>query len=144
MGHPVWCPFLIGVDMVAYKGIIMARPRKEIDKDSFEKLCAIQCTLNEIAGFFDCSEDTIERWCTREYNERFAEIYAKKRGIGHISLRRAQFRLAEHNATMAIWLGKQYLGQRDQQDITFNSSDESIKEMDEYFRERTSAGPDME
>ena len=29
-----------------------------------------------------------------------------------ISLRRSQFKLAEKNATMAIWLGKQYLGQR--------------------------------
>lgn len=30
-----------------------------------------------------------------------------------IALRRAQWRLAERNAAMAIWLGKQYLGQRD-------------------------------
>ena len=28
-------------------------------------------------------------------------------------MRRSQFRLAEKNATMAIWLGKQYLGQKD-------------------------------
>lgn len=89
----------------------MARPRKEIDKQQFEKLCSIQCTLSELAGFFGCSEDTIERWCRREYGVRFAEIYAQKRGIGKISLRRAQFRMAETNPTMAIWLGKQYLGQ---------------------------------
>ncbi len=30
-----------------------------------------------------------------------------------MSLRRTQFKLAEKNPTMAIWLGKQYLGQRD-------------------------------
>lgn len=30
-----------------------------------------------------------------------------------MSLRRSQFRIAETNATMAIWLGKQYLGQKD-------------------------------
>jgi hypothetical protein len=30
-----------------------------------------------------------------------------------MSLRRAQFKLAETNASMAIFLGKQYLGQKD-------------------------------
>ena len=30
-----------------------------------------------------------------------------------MSLRRTQFKLAEKNPTMAIWLGKQQLGQRD-------------------------------
>lgn len=33
---------------------------------------------------------------------------------GFVSLRRSQFRLAEKNAAMGIWLGKQYLGQKDQ------------------------------
>ena len=30
-----------------------------------------------------------------------------------MSLRRIQYKLAEKNATMALWLGKQYLGQKD-------------------------------
>ena len=44
----------------------------------------------------------------------FSEVYAEKRQKGRASLRRSQFRLAEKSATMAIWLGKQYLGQKDQ------------------------------
>ena len=92
----------------------MARPQKEIDKKAFESLCGLQCTKEEIAGFFDCSEDTIERWCGRTYGKSFAAVFAIKRGAGRISLRRSQFRLAEKNAAMAIWLGKQYLGQRDE------------------------------
>ena len=60
------------------------RPRKDIDKTNFEKLCGLFCTLDEIAGFFDCSEDTIERWCKREYKQSFAEISAKKRGLGQM------------------------------------------------------------
>lgn len=91
----------------------MGRPRIEIDKDSFEKLCGIQCTLVEIAQFFKCCEDTIESWCKREYKVGFSEIYKKFSSTGKISLRRAQFRLAETNASMAIFLGKQYLGQTD-------------------------------
>ena len=111
----------------------MARPRINIEKDQFEKLCSIQCTLDEISGFFNCSEDTIERWCVREYGEGFAEIYAKKRGLGKVSLRRSQFRMAETNPTMAIWLGKQYLGQTDRQEVAISNTDESIKEMEDYF-----------
>lgn len=91
----------------------MGRPRKEIDKGAFEKLCGLQCTLEEIAGYFDCSPDTIERWCKTEYKESFADTFKKYSATGKMSLRRAQFRLAEKNASMAIWLGKQYLGQRD-------------------------------
>lgn len=89
------------------------RPRKQIDQKQFENLCALQCTLEEISGFFGCCEDTIETWCKRTYKKGFSEVFRQKRGNGKISLRRAQFRLAEKNANMAIWLGKQYLGQSD-------------------------------
>ncbi len=84
-----------------------------IDKEQFENLCKMQCTLAEIAGWFDCSEDTIERWCKKTYKMKFAEIYGQKREAGKISLRRSQFQMAQTNPTMAIFLGKQYLGQTD-------------------------------
>ena len=89
------------------------RPQKEIDKKIFENLCGLQCTLEEIAGVFDCSADTIERWCKREYGETFAEVYKKHSAKGKTSLRRIQFKLAEKSAAMAIFLGKNYLGQKD-------------------------------
>lgn len=91
----------------------MARPRIEIDQKQFENLCELQCTLKEISGFFNCSEDTIERWCKRTYKENFADIYEKKSSKGKISLRRTQLKLAEKSAAMAIFLGKQNLGQKD-------------------------------
>lgn len=89
------------------------RPQIEIKSDAFEKLCSLQCTLAEIASFFRCSEDTIERWCKRTYEAGFAECFKKYSAGGKISLRRAQFRLAEKSAAMAIFLGKNYLGQKD-------------------------------
>lgn len=98
----------------------MGRPRKEINQDQFEKLCAIFCTLGEIASVFDCSEDTIERWCKRTYKTTFAEIYKMKSEKGKCSIRRAQFKLMEKNASMAIFLGKNYLGQKDTSDVEFN------------------------
>lgn len=89
------------------------RPRKNIDKNSFEKLCGLFCTLDEIAGFFNCSPDTIERWCKREYKANFAEVFKRYSAAGKISLRRYQFKLAEKSAAMAIFLGKNYLEQSD-------------------------------
>lgn len=95
------------------------RPCTNIDKDQFEKLCGIQCTLEEIAGWFGCSQSTIKRWVQKTYADgsgkplNFERAYKKYSAPGKISLRRAQFRLAEKSAAMAIFLGKQYLGQKD-------------------------------
>ena len=107
----------------------MGRPQKEIDQSLFEKLCGLQCTLAEIAGMFDCSEDTIERWCKRTYDEGFAETYKKHSAAGKLSLRRAQFRLAEKSAAMAIFLGKNYLGQSDHVVIEDKSALDKLDEI---------------
>ena len=103
----------------------VGRPRKEIDRTQFEKLCGLQCTQAEIASYFDCSEDTIDRWCKREYQAYFAEVFKIKRGTGCISLRRMQMQLAEKSAAMAIFLGKNYLGQKD---VIETVSDENVKD----------------
>jgi hypothetical protein len=95
----------------------MARPRKEIDQKQFENLCGLQCTLEEICGWFDVTDKTLDGWCKRTYHASFSEVFKQKRGAGKISLRRSQWRLAKKNATMAIFLGKQFLGQRDSVDV---------------------------
>lgn len=100
----------------------MARPRKEIDQKQFENLCGLQCTLEEICSWFDVTDKTLDSWCKRTYHASFSEVFKQKRGAGKISLRRSQWRLAEKNATMAIFLGKQFLGQRDNMDITVGDS----------------------
>lgn len=103
----------------------MARPLKEIDSKQFENLCGLQCTKEEICSFFDVTDKTLENWCKRTYNAGFSEVFKQKRGKGKISLRRAQFRLAEKNAGMAIFLGKQYLGQREQAEADSGSKNEN-------------------
>ena len=95
----------------------MARPRKKIDVEQFTKLCNLQCTLEEIAAWFECSEDTIENWCKREHGCRFSDIYKQYALAGRISLRRYQFDLAKKSVPMAIFLGKNYLAQRDVWDV---------------------------
>ena len=56
---------------------------------------------------------TLNGWCKRTYKKGFSEVFKIKRQGGKASLRRTQWHLAESNPTMAIWLGKQYLGQKD-------------------------------
>lgn len=60
----------------------------------------------------------------------FFRNFPQKRGKGKISLRRHQMRLAEKNATMAIWLGKQYLGQTDrpEESVDMEDTDAYLKE----------------
>lgn len=96
----------------------MGRPKAKINKDEFEKLCGFQCTLSEICDWFDVQDDTLNRWCKENYDGKtFSEVFKVKRGKGLVSLRRSQWNLAEKNAAMAIFLGKNYLGQRDNVEI---------------------------
>lgn len=89
------------------------RPKKLINQKQFEELCAIQCTEEEICAVLDVDDKTLTNWCKETYNKCFSEVFREKRTGGRASLRRKQWNLAESNATMGIWLGKQYLGQRE-------------------------------
>jgi len=85
----------------------------KIDKKQFEQLCQMQCTEKEIMAWFDVCKDTLISWCKNQYGVDFSTIYDQKKQGGRIALRRYQLQQAEKNPTMAIWLGKQYLGQKD-------------------------------
>lgn len=96
------------------------RPRKEFDQKSFSDLVGLGCTQEEICWFFrddngkPANIDTLSRWCKRTYGCNFQE-YFKKNGMMalKIGLRRNQFALSKKSAAMAIFLGKNYLGQKD-------------------------------
>lgn len=72
----------------------------------------------------DVSEKTLDAWCRRTYGDTFSPVYAVKRQAGKMSLRRMQWRLAERNASMAIFLGKQFLGQTDNYSVGMRVSTE--------------------
>ena len=88
-----------------------------INKKEFEKLCILQCTKKDILGFFNLKEDEFDRWCMREYGLTFEEVFRMKHELGKVSLRRKQWALADKNAAVAIFLGKNYLNQTDQQAV---------------------------
>jgi len=72
----------------------MARPKAKIDLAELEKLCAMQCTDEEIAAFFGVSTKTVER---RRKVQRFSDVMDQARAKGAAS----------------IFLAKNLLGYRD-------------------------------
>ena len=95
----------------------MARPLTEIDWDQVDKMCAIHCTGEEQAAVLNIDYDTLNRACLRVYKISFAEYFKQKASSGKMSLRRKQFTTAmDGNTTMLIWLGKNWLGQKDNHD----------------------------
>jgi len=87
------------------------RPLHPINGKQVFKLAIMGCRNTEIADMFDCSTDTIER--------RFAAELKRGRAQKNLRLRKIQHRIANKgNAPMAIWLGKQELGQQDRIEIT--------------------------
>ena len=100
------------------------RPPKQFDTAQFADLVGLGCTQEEICWFFRDREtgkpanpDTLSRWCKREYGLNFQEYSAKMGTMAlKIQLRRNQLALSRKSAAMAIFLGKQYLGQRDNPD----------------------------
>jgi len=76
-----------------------------------EGLARIQCTQAEAAGVLGVTRETFHQFLKAQPDAR--ETWDLGLESGKASLRRNQLKLAERNAAMAIWLGKQYLGQRD-------------------------------
>lgn len=67
----------------------------------------------EIAGSFHISVDTLHNKLKETYGMSFSELKEKSCGAAKLKLRNNQFRMSEKNASMAIWLGKNWLAQKD-------------------------------
>lgn len=104
----------------------MGAPRKIVgDEKTLQTLgglARIQCTTKEAAAVLAVSEPTFIDFLKREKKAR--EVWDQGKEAGRASLRRMQFKAAESgNATMQIWLGKQYLEQRDKQELEHTGKD---------------------
>lgn len=118
----------------------VGRPRNEYTEEQrllVTALARVQCTYDEIAEQTGISRGSLER--------DFGTAIKDGHEHGKASLRRAQWSTAAGgNATMQIWLGKQWLGQTDRQDINTTSDvtvhdgsvlDEIKTAMDRYRRQ---------
>lgn len=94
------------------------RPKKEIDFDMVDNLLGIMCTGEEVADILGVDYDTLNARIKEQFKVSFSDYIREKQSKGKASLRRRQYLTAveEGNPTMLIWLGKQYLGQKDKQE----------------------------
>ncbi len=81
-----------------------------------ESLSNIGCTDEEVASMLNVTVATF--YAFLKDNKSVQE--ARERGSTkfRVSIRRKQFAMADKNATILIWLGKQYLGQKDVVEVT--------------------------
>jgi hypothetical protein len=100
----------------------MARPRKLIDQELVKRLATIGCTDDEIAFVLEIGEATVKRRCRAALNAGRACL--------RMRLRRKQLQAAwKGSVPMLIWLGKQYLGQTDRQEIRQSERLEVVEEV---------------
>lgn len=95
-------------------------PMKALDEELILKLSSIMCTNDEIAFICGCSHDTLQR--------RYMHILDAGRSQAKMSIRRKQFEVAmSGNGMMLIWLGKQYLKQKEPRESAEDMKVEEIK-----------------
>jgi hypothetical protein len=102
--------------MGAPKGVCQnrhGRNEKFIDWRVFEECAKIHCTQRELCGILDVQRHTLIERTEKKYEKPFKEVYEDLKSHGKMSLRRMQFNLAKKNASMSIWLGKQWLDQKE-------------------------------
>lgn len=80
-----------------------------------EGLARIQCTMKEAGAVLGVSERTFSDFL--QAHIKALEAWENGKESGKASLRRNQYKMSETNPTMAIWLGKQMLGQKDNMTI---------------------------
>lgn len=92
----------------------VGRPRNEYTPDqerAVEQAARVNCTYEEIADISGIPIGTLHR--------HFGTTIERIRNDSKESLRRAQFKAAiEGNPTMLIWLGKQWLKQKDKHEYS--------------------------
>ncbi len=124
-----------------YKTI--GRPKSVFNWREIEYLCSINCSIQEIAGFFQVSKDTIMRRIKEEYGINWAEYYERNSQGTRVALRRRQVQAAmEGSDAMLKFLGKNLLGQKEKIDFEgevkvnswvdlMNNLDDEAKPVDE-------------
>lgn len=74
--------------------------RRELTREMFEELAALQCAPEEILGYIGTTEAKLERWCRKVYRRPLQEMLSMIRQDGLIAIRRASFEQLKKSATI--------------------------------------------
>jgi len=92
----------------------VGRPRIELDPKQAKIFGYFRATYDTMAEQIGCHVDTI-RAAMQDEKSEFSKAYKNGFSSMKMKLSEAQVKTAieEHNSTLLVWLGKQYLGQSD-------------------------------
>ncbi len=92
----------------------VGRPRIELDPEQAKIFGYFRATYDTMAEQIGCHVDTI-RAAMQDEDSEFSKAYKKGFSSMKMKLSEAQVKTAieEHNPTLLVWLGKQYLNQND-------------------------------
>ena len=74
--------------------------RREMAREDFEALAALQCGIPEILGYVGTTEPKLARWVRRAYGMGLPEAMEMLRQDGLIEIRRASFEQLKKSATL--------------------------------------------
>jgi|WetSurMetagenome_2_1015567.scaffolds.fasta_scaffold266143_2 hypothetical protein len=122
----------------------VGRPEKHIDWELFEKLCGIQCTQSEIASMLKIDHETLANRVVKQYNDNYSNTYKRLSESGKCSIRRYQFSHMPKNASMCMYLGKVYLGQKETPDNLTAPNDQANELISAYQKQLAEAWKEIE
>lgn len=100
---------------------------KPLTTKDFNKLISmirIQCTQEECCNVLEMSDTTLNRRLKEMGYQNFEDLHRQFNSEGRMSLRRMQWQAAENgNASVLVWLGKQYLNQKDKTNVEVTGED---------------------
>ena len=59
----------------------LAGLRREMTREMFEELCALQCRLPEILGYVGTTEKKLDAWCRKQYRMPLPDAMAMLRDL---------------------------------------------------------------
>lgn len=74
--------------------------RRELTRELFEELTALQCAPGEILGYVGTDLKKLERWCRKNYGRPLEQMMDMIRMDGLIAIRRASFDQLKKSATI--------------------------------------------
>ena len=99
------------------------RPKAIIDWEVVTEHIKAQCSSTGIASMLGISVDTLYNRCKIDNNIDYTAFSEQKKAEGKELLRKKQFDVAmEGDKTMLVWLGKQYLEQKDKTETEHSGS----------------------
>ena len=82
------------------ESVTLSGLRRELTRELFEELAALQCTTEEILGYIGTTEKKLQSWCRKTYRRPLGEMLPMIRKDGLIAIRRASFDQLKKSATI--------------------------------------------